>query len=128
MSRRHIPIPCNGVEELRLVHWLFGPRDPESPFFNRSKVKKQSVDLVSSDGHKKSSNSVENIVIGSGHDDEQNKQRVSESDCSNELVRRVDEEGKADDERVSEMKGWECGELVLKLNISAVHHAQISYY
>ncbi len=70
MRSRNINVSGYSLQELRLVHWLLSPSNPESPFFDRPKVEQEPVDSVGSDRDEESTDSVDEVVVGSGHDDE----------------------------------------------------------
>lgn len=93
MAGRDAAILVDRRLELSLVHWLFRPRHPETPLFQGAQVEHHPINLVRQDSDEESSYGVENVVVGSGHDDEEDEHWVSERDCSDELVRRVEEEG-----------------------------------
>jgi hypothetical protein len=110
-------VPPYSAQKLRLVHRLFGPGDPETPLFNRSKVEKKSIDPVCNDSHEESTDSIDNVMVGGSHNNKKDEERVSEGDCSDRFVGRVDEEGQANNEGVSEVERGERSELVLKLTV-----------
>lgn len=98
MTGSHPRILVDGSLELRLIHWFLGSSDPESPFFQRSKIEHHPVDLVCYNGDKETSNGIDDVVVGGCHDDQQDEERVPKRDHSHEFVGRVDKEGETNHE------------------------------
>lgn len=68
-----------------------------------------------SDSDEEPADRIDNVVVRRRHDHEQDQERVEEGDRAHELVRRVDEERDANDERVAKVERGEGCQLVLEL-------------